>query len=266
MEIRHIEENEIGFAQGMFSESWDSDLFKLFRKYSNDRRFHPLAVFKNGDMAAFGQALVFGKTAWLGNICVKNEYRRQGIGTALTSELVDRCLGQGAGTVTLSATYSGEGLYKKLGFIDDTLYVFYRGVFSGEISSSISPIHEKEKRTILNIHYRVTGEDKDTELLPYLDSGFKITDRYNEITGFYLPDYGNGLVLAMTDYAGSELLKFKHINRPAVSVLSEENEAGVDFMEGMEFRKTGTAKRMYLGEYNEWHPQNLFSRGTTYSG
>ncbi len=266
MEIRRIEENEIGLAQEMFSESWDSNLFQLFKKYNNDKRFQPLAVYRNGSLAAFGQALVFGKTAWLGNISVKNAYRRQGIGSALTSELVNRCLDQGAGTVTLSATYSGEALYRKLGFTDDTLYVFYRGVFSGEISSSISPIHEKEKRTILNIHYRVTGEDKDTELFPYLDSGFKITDRYNEITGFYLPYYGNGLVLSMTDDAGRELLKFKHINRPAVSVLSEENEAGIEFMETMEFRKTGNSKRMYLGEYNEWHPQNLFSRGTTYSG
>jgi hypothetical protein len=68
------------------------------------------------------------------------------------------------------------------------------------------------------------------------------------------------------DEADGELLKYKHLNKTGITVISEENESGVSFLKDMNFTKISKSKRMYLGEYTCWHPQNTFCRGTTYTG
>ncbi len=266
MKIRKIDKNEIKSAQELLPSSWDSNLEELFSRYGNDRIFHPLAAVKNDSLIGFGNAFVFGKTAWLGNINVDKEFRRQGIGTEITEQLIDYCFSNGATSINLIATGAGEPLYRKLGFVEDTLYLFYRGWYSGEIYGRIEQIEERDRCRILEINYQVTGEVKDSILHEYLPSGYKYLDDSNKIAGFYLPDYGNGLVLAMDDISGMELLKYKHHKKETVSVLSEENEAGVSFFEEMNFLKMNKSKRMYLGEYTSWLPQNTYSRGTTYTG
>jgi hypothetical protein len=42
-----------------------------------------------------------------------------------------------------------------------------------------------------------------------LNTGFKYKDGI--IKGFYLPDFGKGLIIASSENAGLELLKFKQI-------------------------------------------------------
>ena len=86
------------------------------------------------------------------------------------------------------------------------------------------------------------------------------------MTGFFLPCFGNGMILALDDEAGGELLRFKHRGPGGVSVLSEENEEGVMMLEQMGCRRVNRSTRMYLGSYATWHPRHTYSRGTTYAG
>lgn len=266
MEIRRLQEQEISMAQEILPGSWGSDLSSLFVKNMNNKSFQPLAAFKKGEIAAFGQAFIFDKTAWLGNISVKSGFRNQGIGSLLTGELIDFCWSRGVKSINLIATEMGERLYRKLGFTDDTVYLFYQGVCYEDISSSIKKIEPDDQCSILDINYMVTGEIRDSLLNEYLPGGYKYISDDNEITGFFLPDFGNGLILAMNNEAGNELLKFKHQNKTGITVLSEENENGVNFLQDMNFTKINRSKRMYLGEYTRWYPENTFCRGTTYTG
>lgn len=266
MEIRRLQEQEISMAREILPKSWGNDLPGLFKKNINNKSFHPLGAFREGQIAAYGQAFIFEKTAWLGNINVKSGFREQGIGRSLTEELIDFCWGKGVRSINLIATAMGERLYKKLGFTEDTVYLFYKGACSEEINNFVKKIEPVDQCTILDINYRVTGEVKDSLLTEYLATGYKYLNNDNEITGFFLPEFGNGLILAMDDEAGGELLKYKHLNKIGITVLSEENERGVNFLEDMNFAKISKSKRMYLGEYTCWHPQNTFCRGTTYTG
>lgn len=266
MKIRKINKNEIKYAQDLLPANWDSNLEELFHKHGDDGIFHPLAAVKNDTLIGYGNAFIFGKTAWLGNINVEREYRRHGIGIEITAQLLQHCFRSGATSINLIATEAGEPLYKKLGFVEDTLYLFYTGWYDGDIQGRIEKIQKRDRCRVLEINHHVTGEVKDSVLHEYLASGYKYLDDDNKITGFYLPCYGNGMVLAMDDISGRELLKFKHHRRENMSVLSEENESGVSLLEELNFRKVSKSKRMYLGEYTPWLPQNTFSRGTTYAG
>lgn len=266
MKIRKINRHEIRYAQELLPAHWDSNLEELFSRHGNDGIFHPLAAVKNDSLIGFGNAFIFGKTAWLGNINVEREFRRQGIGTGITEQLIEYCFKSGATSINLIATDAGEPLYRKLGFVEDTLYLFYRGWYDGDIYGRVERIEERDRCSVLEINHHVTGEIKDSILHEYISAGYKYLDCDERITGFYLPDFGNGLVLAMDEVSGRELLKFKHHKRETVSVLSEENEAGVSFLEELNFRKVSKSKRMYLGEYTPWLPQNTYSRGTTYTG
>lgn len=266
MKIRKIKNSEIKYAQDLLPANWDSNLEELFRKHGDEGIFHPLAAVKNDTIIGYGNAFIFGKTAWLGNINVEREYRRQGIGIEMTAQLLQHCFRSGATSINLIATETAEPLYRKLGFVEDTLYLFYRGWYDGDIHGRIDRIEGRDRCSILEINYQVTGEVKDSVLQEYLPSGYKYLDDNGKISGFYLPDYGNGMILAMDDIAGRDLLKFKHHKRDTLSVLSEENESGVTFLEEMNFRKVSKSKRMYLGDYTPWLPQNTYSRGTTYTG
>ncbi len=266
MEIRRIQEHEITAVQEILPEQWNPNLTGLYRTYRNSDRFQPLVAVERGTIAAYGQALIFGDTAWLGSISVRRESRRRGIGQRITEELIDRCYSRGASSIHLMATDAGEPLYRKLGFVDDTLYLFYSGRYHGPVNGNIHPIEERDRDSVLDISRRVTGEERDAMLDEYLHTGYKYCDDAHRITGFFLPEFGNGLVLAMDDDSGRELLKYKHSGGNTLSVLSEENEIGVEFLEAMDFQRMNSSKRMYLGACREWYPDKTFSRGATYAG
>lgn len=265
MEIRTIQDGEIDGAQSLIPERWNADIRHLVMRHRGSPSFYPLIAIDNSTVMAYGQAFVFDKTAWLGNIIVESGYRRKGIGQALTQELVRYSFEKRVSTIHLAATEMGEPMYRKLGFMTDTLFLHYNGSSKGQVCRHIRPMSSADRDTVLDISYRVTGEARDSLLLEHLAEGH-VYYRGGEITGFFLPGFGNGMVLALDDEAGRELLRFKHRDPLASSVLSEENEAGIDFLESMKLSGRKASTRMYLGEYTPWYPERTFSRGTSYTG
>lgn len=68
-----------------------------------------------------GQAMgiAIGSLGCIGMIIVHENYRRRGIGTALTTEAVNYLRNKGAKRIRLDATPEGYTTYKKLGFLDE---------------------------------------------------------------------------------------------------------------------------------------------------
>ncbi len=56
------------------------------------------------------------KRAWILNLFVEAQYRRQGLAKALTRALIDWCRQNGFASVALHASDYGRGLYEQLGF------------------------------------------------------------------------------------------------------------------------------------------------------
>jgi GNAT superfamily N-acetyltransferase len=66
--------------------------------------------------AGFITSIKYAKSAWIGNLLVLPEYRRQGVGRALMQQVLDYLDRSGCETVWLTASSDGAHLYRTLGF------------------------------------------------------------------------------------------------------------------------------------------------------
>jgi len=80
-----------------------------------------------------GQAMgiAIGSLGCIGIIIIHENYRRRGIGTALTTETLNYLRNKGVQTIRLDATPEGYNTYQKLGFLDEfPVYHYVKGVAS----------------------------------------------------------------------------------------------------------------------------------------
>lgn len=73
-----------------------------------------------GRIAATTSAIAAGPIGVIGNVSVRPEFRRLGLGRLLTAHAVEWMRSQGVRTAWLDATVSGRPLYQKLGFTETT--------------------------------------------------------------------------------------------------------------------------------------------------
>lgn len=124
----------------------------------------------------------------------------------------------------------------------------------------ISPIKEKDFLPILALDRHVSGEERKGLLLHTMATGFKYED--GGIRGYYLPDFGKGLVIADTDAAGLGLLKYK-INRERSSVcIPEANAAAAGLLAAVGYEPYLRATRMFLHRNIQWDPTKVYARGS----
>jgi len=69
-----------------------------------------------GEALGYLTSVRYGRSGWIGNLLVRPEARRHGIGRGLMERAVSALLGSGVETVWLTASPDGAGLYQKLGF------------------------------------------------------------------------------------------------------------------------------------------------------
>ena len=82
----------------------------------------------------------------------------------------------------------------------------------------------------------------------------------NEIKGYYLPNLREGLIIAKSDIAGSELLKLKLPTHDKI-VLPSDNLKGIEFLMNNGFIRSETkGTRMIRGKKINWNPKKIFSR------
>jgi hypothetical protein len=80
------------------------------------------------------------------------------------------------------------------------------------------------------------------------------------LTGLYLPDLGEGLILALNPVAGNALMDLKYATADK-AVLPTENKAGNHFLKENGFVVSDqTGKRMIYGKDLLWKPECLYSR------
>jgi ribosomal protein S18 acetylase RimI-like enzyme len=59
----------------------------------------------------------YGRSGWIGNLLVQQEFRRRGIGRELMQAAISALHQSGVETVWLTASEQGVGLYRRLGFV-----------------------------------------------------------------------------------------------------------------------------------------------------
>jgi ribosomal protein S18 acetylase RimI-like enzyme len=71
---------------------------------------------QDGDALGYLTSIKYGRSGWLGNLLVRPEARRHGVGRGLLERAVSLLLKSGVETIWLTASEDGVGLYRKLGF------------------------------------------------------------------------------------------------------------------------------------------------------
>lgn len=242
-------------------DGW-SDIIAAFRYYINNEFCNPIKVSMDNRIVGVGNSIVFKNTAWLAHIIVGKKFRNRGIGFQIVDRLLTDLQGKSIDSVLLIATEQGESVYRKAGFRVVSEYFFLHRVKQWNdtlISKSIVPYRDEYYMAVIELDKKISGEEREPLIKEHLDNCYLYLDNH-ELTGFYLPDLGEGLILAGCTTTGLELMKIKY-SKVDKAVLPSENSAGIDFLKRHGFSESGTkGKRMILGKEIPWKPDCFFSR------
>ena len=228
---------------------------------------YPIKIVINGKLTGTGSAIIHNDAAWLAHIVVHADHRNIGLGNIITKKLLEIAETQNCKSAHLLATDLGYSVYKKQGFAEDTDYIIYKqpdADFELDISEKIIGIKEKHKEAIKELDKRVSGEDRFFRLQEHFSSA-KVYFDENRLLGFFLPTFGEGLIVAENHIAGIALMQQRLLENE-IAILPTDNLAAIQFLKEMQFTPQRTLKRMYLGEKRNWEPQNLYNRVGGYIG
>jgi N-acetylglutamate synthase-like GNAT family acetyltransferase len=248
--IRHLQPN-----------GWP-DITKAFTFYTANEFCNPIKVSVAGKIIGIGCSISFEKTAWLAHIIVSDDYRNQGVGSAIVDELLNNSKTKGIETVLLVATELGEPVYTKAGFSKVSEYRYFRKekmLPKNVISDKIQPYKKEFHKDIIQLDRCISGENREKLLEIYLGKSFVFIDN-NVVCGYFMPDLGEGPVLACTIEAGIELMRFRYSDFERATI-PEENKTGIEFLHRIGFVETETkGTRMILGKEVQWKPEMIYSR------
>ncbi|MDR3611678.1 MAG: GNAT family N-acetyltransferase [Ignavibacteriaceae bacterium] len=100
---------------------------ELFSRFINDKNIKMYLGKYEGIPAATSLVYLSGDAAGLYMIATSNEFRKKGLGTAITSFPIQEAKQLNYKTAILHATAAGRGVYKKIGFADFKVYnIFWK--------------------------------------------------------------------------------------------------------------------------------------------
>jgi GNAT superfamily N-acetyltransferase len=237
------------------------DITPNFEYYLSKSFCFPLKTVSAGRVVGIGAAILFLRTGWLAHIIVHPEYRGKGVGGEIVSSLLKLMQQQECQTMSLIATDMGYPVYKKAGFREDTEYLFYKREHEAPLISAHETIIgyiPQFERAVLDLDREISGEDRRDVIVGKLEGSFLcILD--GEVAGCYLPDLGEGLIIARCREAGLALLQKKVAASNRV-VFPAKNESAAAFLAQSGFQETLRCKRMVYGAKLAWKPDGLFGR------
>ncbi len=260
MNIKPLVKKDLAHLEPLQPEGWQ-DIKPSLQFYLANDFCHVVKICKQNTMMGLGAGIVFGKTAWLAHIIVGKEFRRQGLAYKIVAHLLERLSSLGCETISLIATDMGYSIYKRSGFKKQTDYVFFKRETppapceDPDNIISFSSCYQKE---VFKLDQAVSGEDRGRILTGKL----KTAALYREdgkTTGVFLPELGEGMVIAEDIRAGIVLMKKKYAAEEK-AVLPVENKAGIAFLLENNFIEVSRAARMIWGKPLFWQPDKLYSR------
>lgn len=265
--IRELKISDISGLNILPPVDWKFDYEDFLKDFVGEDYFYAFVMIQEEKIIGTGNVFLKNKIGWLANIIVAENFRGQGLGYKMTKFLVDFLNNKGCETQLLIATELGEPVYKKIGFEKMIDYQCFDTKLEKDFNNtnSIRKLTELDLENLYKLDTEANGEDR-THLI---DKFYKTGLGYfcdSELLGFYLPDFGRGLVLSRDKQAGIDLLKLKHAKEGKRTLLPVENKEGIEFFEKNGFKKGYKCSKMILGENYKWNPQYIYSYGSGYCG
>ena len=260
MEVQAFDHSDIILLPDLQPDGWPG-ITPSFEFYVQSSFCFPIKVISNDKIVGIGTTIIHHDVAWLAHIIVHNDYRKKGIGLLITQSLVESLKSTNCETIWLLATDLGAPVYEKAGFETETEYLFFKDVKMGkdlQASKQILPYKPEFWEQVADIDGTTSGEDRMFHLEDYLENGFVYFEDAT-VTGFYLPDFGDGLIIANNATAGLELLNF-HLQSNEKVVLPKDNEAATNYLYENGYKEISTGKRMRFGKKRNAILKNIYNR------
>jgi ribosomal protein S18 acetylase RimI-like enzyme len=266
--LQPINPDEIPAVARLVPESWDLDIEAYYKLHFGKPYFRAICIRSGEKVVGTGSVLLHDGVSWLGTILVDPDFQKQGIGRTITDYLVTYSKHHGAVSILLTASEQGERLYRSMGFRKESDYIFLQNIgqnpSAGKVKTTGKPSPDAVKG-MLKLDREINGENRKAFLSNFLITAHWVTEN-EEVTGFYLPDLGNGLVLANDEHTGLYLLSVARSNTDAKFVIPEQNSAALKFLKSQGYVELHRAPRMYLLTPCPWKPEKIFNRGAGYCG
>ena len=266
--IRTLEQTDINGLNNLPPLEWRFDYENFLHTFLEDDFFYAFLMIEEGGIIGTGNVIISNNVSWLSNIIVLKEHQGNGLGTKITKFLMEFSRNKGCQTQLLIATELGEYVYKKLGFKKLSEYLCFDSVQDSNyvMSNSIRLLGKSDLNKVLNLDLEINGEDRTHLICKFDESGVGYFDSQNELIGFYLPNFGRGLIVSTDKVAGLALLKLKHSVKGRRTQLPIENKAGISFLENFGLKKGNKTSKMIYGQDVLWHPENIYSYAGGYCG
>lgn len=255
-----IIENDIRYLRELQPDGWP-DIIPIFEYYINSPFCKPIKVVIENKIVGIGTAILLNNSAWLAHIIVNPEFRKKGIGSSIVYYLLEYLKNIAIETVSLIATDSGYPVYKKAGFKEQTEYVFFgrkEPLKDYDRSKNVVKYASTNAEDIFSLDKIVTCEDRKILLNDKLGNSY-VYQKNGKLTGYYLPELGDGLIIADNVEAGIELMRLRYsiLNN---GVLPIDNVEGIKFLKENGFLEIKRAKRMIVGKEFSWQPDKVYNR------
>lgn len=260
MSVQDFKKSDLKSLSHFQPPGW-RDLLPIFEFYITSKFCVPIKISINSNIVGIGALIVHENIAWLAHIITHPDHRKKGIGLLITNTLIDYSRSKNCETIYLIATDLGAPVYKKAGFETDTEYLFFQDLKKDKLWTPNPNIHLYKKGfkdQVLAMDERISQENRSFRLEDHLENGH-IYIKDSIVEGFYLPSFGEGLILAETDSAGIELMKLRMATQN-IAAFPKENIAASEFMNEQNFMPYKKAKRMLLGRKREIQFSNIYNR------
>ncbi len=268
--IRTIRENEFEQVRSFPPRDWNMDLPGFITLHWDSPYFHPIVAECDSTIIGFANSIRNETVGWLGNIIVLPEYRNRGVGNVITTRLVEYLREEGCTTQILISTEMGKPVYAKIGFEECSTYEFFKNEDGNCLSASSDKIEKmtpEDHAPVRELDREATGEDRTLLLSKFLPNGWVYREHENNVlSGYYLPDFGSGLVVARNPEAGIALTRFRSQEGKTTFVVPSENTSAIDYLLACGFNRRLVVPRMVLGHDVPWKPRYIFNRAAGYCG
>jgi GNAT superfamily N-acetyltransferase len=228
-----------------------------------------------GELVGASAAVAFGAIGWIGGVAVLPEWRRGGLGRALTAAAVRWLDDAGTATVSLHATAMGRPVYERLGFAVDGRW---QRLTTGAMTGARAPGGVRAGRpadldAVLLLDRTATGSDRSRLLRAVWGSGCLVAEGPSGLVrGFHAPktprpagrhrwEPGDqpGATVAADARAGAALLAaWQRPGLPASVVLPEVNVAGRGALQALGYQVATRTVLMRRGPAPASRPERIF--------
>ena len=256
--IETFQNNDKNFLTSLQPEDWQS-ILPSFDFYIKSAFCFPIKVVLEDIIVGIGATIIHNDVAWLAHIIVHQDYRNKGIGQEITRHSINTAQTAKCKTIYLIATDLGYPVYNKIGFETETEYLFFKDVIINEATlKNITPFNNGFKEQVINIDREVSGENRVIHIDEHFSNAY-VYQIKNKVEGYYLPTFGDGLIIAKTASAGIQLMKLR-FEENKTAAIPIGNCTAVDFLHKNNFCEFKKANRMRLGIKRNWQPTNIYNR------